>query len=80
MNFKCIVKRVGTLIYSRTSDPLKCLSLALHDLHSDPDISQMASTQRQPNPETILREAGNILNDIVHDEIRKLKQTSPLSI
>ena len=74
MNFTCIIKKVGTLIYSRNSDPLKCLTLALQDSQSDtiPDIFSPIETQ--PSHKTILREAGNILNVKLHDEIRRLKE------
>ncbi|SMN12415.1 hypothetical protein SPBRAN_865 [uncultured Candidatus Thioglobus sp.] len=76
IKFKCVVKKLGTLIYSCTSDPLKCLSLALHDSCADTpfnlDVSQsQLTTDRQKN---VLREAGDIINDIVHDTIRDQKQ------
>ena len=68
MNYKCIIKRLGTLIYPRTSvDPLKCLFLALLDLDSSPEPIY---TPREPN---ILRDAGNIINDMIHTEITRIK-------
>ena len=30
MQYKCVVRKIGTLIYSRDGDPLICLSWALH--------------------------------------------------
>ncbi len=68
---------MGTLIYSCTSDPLKCLSLALHDgsctdTPFNLDVSQsQLTTDRQKK---VLREAGDIINGIVHDTIRDQKQ------
>lgn len=37
MNFKCIIRRIGTLLYPQNSDPLKCLTLCLNDTNSYPD-------------------------------------------
>ena len=31
MKFNCVVKKIGTLLYPRCGDLLKCLSLALYD-------------------------------------------------
>ena len=72
VNFRCVVKKIGTLIYPRNCDPLRCLSFALHDL----DDTQPPPPPPLPKPsqESTLREAANILNDIVHNEIRKLKE------
>ena len=40
MHFECIVNKLSTLLYPNSCDPLKCLSLALYDLHSEDRSSQ----------------------------------------
>lgn len=84
MNFKCIIKRIGTLIYPCNSDPLKCLSLALYDTSENSSFETMESGPSGPSEsdkkQIVLNEAGNIINDLVHDEIRKFeKQTLDLT-
>lgn len=75
MNFVCIIKRVGTLIYPRNSDPLKCLSLALHATSENGSFETMElCPSDSDHTKNVLNEAGNIINDLVHDEIRKLEQ------
>ncbi len=76
MKFKCVIKRIGTLIYPRNSDPLKCLSLALHDTQSVSPIDFLASEGAESSRESVLREASNIINDLLHTEIRRLKEES----
>lgn len=76
MNFKCIIRRLGTLIYPRHSDPLKCLSFALHDAYSqDSYVNPATYTEGNSSPESMVREAG--INDLLHAEIRRLKEKSP---
>ena len=70
IHFECIVKKLGTLLYPNSCDPLKCLSLALYDLHSE--NIQPSTQPSQPNQESILHEAANVLNNIIHSEIRRL--------
>ena len=75
MNFKCVIRCIGTLIYPRNVDPLKSLSLVLCSTHSESISDLCAEKQpRKPSNESILRDAGNIINDILHDEIRRLKE------
>ena len=75
MNFECVIRCIGTLIYPHNVDPLKSLSLALCSTHSE-SISDLCAEEqpRKPSDESILRDAGNIVNDILHDEIRRLKE------
>lgn len=74
MCYTCVVKRVGTLLYPRNGDK-KSLSLALFHSHIgnvslEHEVSQPNS---QKNTTSILEEAANVLNDIIHDQIRSLK-------
>ena len=76
MNFNCIIKRIGTLIYPRNSDPLKSLSLALHNTQSDSSLDFLPTKERESSHESVLREAGDIINDMLHTEIRRLREES----
>ena len=78
MSYKCTVKRLGTLLYPRNGNTLRSLSLALHKSHADSTMQgeQYVTPPLQnghDNSAHVLREAGNILNNIIHDEIRRLK-------
>ena len=77
MSYKCVVNKLGTLLYPRGGDLLKCLSLALHDspnsvVCNENPILQLSSGEA--NTTSLLREAGNIVNDVIHNEIRRLKE------
>ena len=76
MHYKCVIKRLGTLLYSKNSDVLKCLSLALHDTQSADNESPFpdAHEQHERQP-AILREAGNIINDAIHQEVSRQKSS-----
>ena len=80
MSYKCVVNRLGTLLYPRNGDMLKSLSLALHDCHSDSSVHEDNPALQLPNCQSnvasVLWEAGSILNDIIQNEIRRLKEHS----
>ena len=71
MSYKCVVNKLGTLLYPRDGD-------LLHDSPSNSvvcnenPILQLSSGQATTT--SLLREAGNILNDIIHNEIHRLKE------
>ena len=72
MAYRCVIKKVGTLLYSKNSDVLKCLSLALHDTHSAAD-DFYHERPIGPQHQTTLREAGCIINEAIQGEIKRLK-------
>ena len=52
---------------------MKALSLALHYLSSgstDPEHEHLNPPYSQIDATSVIREAGNVLNDIIHEEIR----------
>ena len=76
MSYKCVVKSLGTLLYPSNGDLLKCLSLALHDSSKicdtgDDEDTVLQLPTRQANPTSLLLQVGNMVNDAVHNEIRK---------
>lgn len=73
MDYKCVVRRLGTLLYPRNGNLLKSLSLALHTptctctcSNSNGEIGDYTQTQ-----ESLLTEAGNVINDIIHEETKR---------
>ena len=77
MSYKCVVNKLGTLLYPHDGDLLKSLSLALHDspnsvVCNENPILQLSSGQATTT--SLVRETGNILNDIIHNEIRRQKE------
>jgi hypothetical protein len=59
---------------------LKCLSLALNDETSDdynePSEASFEITDEHMHHNRLLREAGNVINDIVHKEIKGLQDNN----
>ena len=79
MGYRCVVDRLGTLLYPRNGDIMKTLSLALfqspiistspkHDQHKQP-----CSTKSKA---ALLNEAANVINDIILEEIQRHRQCS----
>ena len=75
MSYKCVVNKLGTLLYPRDGDLLKTLSLALHDSPSNSIVCtenpKLQLSSGQATTTSLVREAGNILNDIMKFEGRK---------
>ena len=61
MNFNCIVRKIGTLIYTCTSDPLKSLSFALHDSCSHDNSLIINFEERKPDPKSVLEKLVYLL-------------------
>ena len=77
MNYKCVTNKIGTLLYARDSDLLKCLSLALHDLHTcslPRDIEVLPLQTIQTNDASLIRKAADIINYAIQEEIKKVKE------
>lgn len=81
MGYRCVVDRLGTLLYPRNGDIMKSLSLALyqsststctspnhdrHDQHKQPCSSH--------DKAALLHEAADVINDIILEEIQKHRQ------
>ena len=76
MSYKCVVKRLGTLLYPCNGDLMKALSLALHNVSSGstvPEYEHLYPANSQTDATSVIREAGIVLNDIIHQEISKLR-------
>lgn len=67
MRYKSVVNKLGTLLYPSNCDVLKSLSLALHAETSDHDDQSFSVFTRQANPKSVLRQAGDVINDTVHN-------------
>ena len=87
MGYKCIVPCLGTLLYPRNGDLMKSLTLALYQSpYSDASLNKEQlgrSESTQHNPAAVLQEAGNVLNDLLLQEVRNRKieqQILPLLI
>ena len=77
MSYKCVFKRIGTLLYPCDGDLIKCLSLALYQ-SSPRDLSksfECADISQPRDVTSVLNEAGSVINDIIHNEVRKHKKT-----
>ena len=75
MSYKCVVRKLGTLLYPSNADLLKCLTYALHDSQSEvyvPPITEMPTA-------SILSNSGRIINDALHREISKLNNQTVLT-
>ena len=78
MGYRCVVDRLGTLIYSRNADIMKTLSLALY--HSPvitgdvPAYDQCEQPRNRHNKIALLNEAADVINDIILEEIQKHRQ------
>ena len=77
MNYKSVINKIGTLLYPHDSNLLKCLSLALHDSYTGGlslDNEEFPLPARQTNDVCVVREAADVLNYTVQEEIRKVKE------
>ena len=57
MGYKCVVKKLGTLLYPLHSDLLKCLTYALHDSDEHTEPTMLVSQGHQTNPSALLMQA-----------------------
>ena len=69
MNYRSVIKKLGTLLYPKTSNVLRCLTLALHEM----DTVHGYDNSGVEDKEILLKRSGNMVNDLLHDEITKLK-------
>ena len=80
MAHKCMHMKFGTILYRKGADMLATLSWALSTSQLadkywvEPDIQQ-----QQPDAERTLTEASNIINKLIHDEIKRVFQTQTSS-
>ena len=56
MKFNCIVKKIGTLLYPRCGDLLKCLSLALYDSKCNSDDNSKEHEILKPTNCDVIRQ------------------------
>lgn len=86
MMHKCVHMRFGTVLYRRGADLVVALSWALSSSSqfapSFQPIKQQdhKSQTKNPNIETTLAEASVIINEILHEEIKKLSPSPLISI
>ena len=73
MQFKCILKRFGTILYKKHGDLLISLLWALGSL-SMTTLQQMLSTSNDynVNSEVQFEQSASLLNQTLHKEITKL--------
>jgi len=79
MMHKCTHMKFGTVLYRKGADMLSTLSWAL-------STSQLANMcwfepeiqQKQPEAERTLKEASNIVNNLIHNEIKRMSQTQKI--
>ena len=66
-------KKLGTILYCRGGDILTTLSWVLGSSRTDKDsIYERDTNSLQPNNEVALNKAAYILNDLLHEENRRL--------
>ena len=72
MSYRCVAPRLGTVLYPSNGDLLKCLTHALYQCTPAYNMQEQERPQLQ-SAETLLHEAGVVLNDAILQEIRKHK-------
>ena len=85
MSYKCIHRKFGTVLFRKGGDLLTSLSWALGRMHSNDTTYPICSisTDMDSNKARVLKEAGDIINDLIHSEIDQLtndKLTNHLSL
>ena len=82
MSCKCIHKKFGTLLFKKGGDLMVSLSWALgtgnHEVGKRSDFEStpaMLTPARKPSKDQVLRDAGDIINDIIHSEMTKHSNT-----
>ena len=85
LQYKCIHMKFGTVLFRKGGDLLVSLSWAL-GVSSASHKAQMetldytsftSKTTGQQHQQSILLQAGNVVNDLLHDEIRRQATTTP---
>ena len=75
INYKCVHRKFGTIIFRKGGDILTSLSWALGRMQlkdsEDGYIINMNQHCDSKSKTNVLREAGNIVNDLIHAEITK---------
>lgn len=71
MKYKCVVRKIGTVIYPRDSDLLVCLSWALHQ-HSRQDYQYKVVQPPVQNQASTISQAGACINERLLGEIKTL--------
>jgi len=74
MEYKCEHKKFGTLLYNKSRDLLVSLSWALSrasNLSESTCDFSMGHSERDNSKTKLLREAGEIVNDLIREEISK---------
>lgn len=69
MSYRCVIRKIGTVLYPNGGDLLTCLSYALHDAQVIKEDAQKAV--KLHNEGSFLMEAGAIINDKIHKEIKE---------
>ncbi len=69
----CIHKKIGTVLFRMGSDLLVSLSHALGAArrNEDQDVLYEPNLSSKPDVSKVLREAGDIVNDLIHTEMVK---------
>ena len=73
IQYTCVHKRFGTVLYRADGDILTCLSWALGSSSNATEADEQPEQTYRNEPlskERVLVEAGEVLNDIIHNEIR----------
>ena len=75
INYKCVHRKFGTIIFRKGGDILTSLSWALGRMQlkdsEDGYITNMNQHCNSKSKANVLREAGDIVNDLIHAEITK---------
>ena len=80
MDFKCVHKKFGTILYKRGGNLLTSLSWALGaNAQRQADSLYIHSKKQTTHFGDTLNHSAELLNDLLHDEIRKLS-TNPSTI
>ena len=79
MEYKCVVKRLGTVLYPRNGNLVKTLSLALYQ--STPQCINMpqSSSHKLPTTRSVVQEAGYVINGKIHEQIKKNEDLTDLT-
>ena len=73
MLYKCMHKKFGTILYRRGDDILTSLSWALGSSRTNKEsIYERDTYSLQPNNEVALNKVAYIINDLLHEENRRL--------
>lgn len=84
MNYKCVHKKFGTILFKKGGDLITSLSWALgtskFEANEELQYEHSIGQAQPPNVRKILLEAGNIVNDLIHSEITKSTKSDLISM